>query len=119
MRLQMRLEEGKYYRTGDGQKVKCVAVSTMDHGVEYGAIIATDCYNYLSLYTVDGYYFSSKVEHVNNIVSKWKEPKKHSAKAHLWSDGRLTGDFEKIFVPGNAKHPYVVESRTIEWEVGE
>lgn len=47
------------------------------------------------------------------------EPKKYSAKAHLWSDGRLTGDFEQIFVPGKSKKPYVIETRTIEWEVTE
>lgn len=72
----MRLEEGKYYRTRGGDKAKCIAVSTQDHGEEYGALVISDDYAYPRPYTVEGRYVANKVEHFDDIIAEWKETKK-------------------------------------------
>ena len=113
----MKLEEGKYYRTKSGRKVKCIAVSVMDHDAAYGALCDLNDGDYFAPYTVDGRYHPKLTDDEWDIVAEWKEPKKYSAQAYLWSDGKLTGDYEKPLVPGCVESPYVVESRTIEWEV--
>lgn len=69
----IKLEEGKYYRTRGGDKAKCIAVSTQDHGEEYGALVISDDYAYPRPYTVEGRYVANKVEHFDDIIAEWKE----------------------------------------------
>lgn len=69
----IKLEEGKYYRTRGGDKAKCIAVSTQDHGEEYGALVISDDYAYPRPYTVEGRYVSNEMEHFDDIIAEWKE----------------------------------------------
>jgi len=70
----VRLEEGKHYRTRSGRKVKCIAVSTMDHGEKYGALCIVDNSTIGSVFTIDGRYNAGGTDDWD-IIAEWKETK--------------------------------------------
>lgn len=119
----MRLEEGKYYKTKEGRKVKCIAVSTQDDGKKYGALCESFDSSLLHIYTVDGRYYHRKDSDFD-IVAEWKEPKKYKVTVALWSDGEVTTSKEGAFNVRNARGGgladfYIIGVRTIEWETEE
>jgi hypothetical protein len=114
----MKLEEGKYYRTRGGEKVRCIAVSSQDYGEEYGALCKSQCHPIPWSYTIDGCFVSTKQEHVEDIIAEWKE--KQTAKLAPAVFETMKGSFyvsDKLFESEEEARRYGIYP-FVKWLIG-
>lgn len=100
----MKLEVGKYYKSRDGLKFKCVHELKSEDDYRFLTVIDDGLLHQLN--NIDGFSLNSPR---HDLISEWVEPVVHEVDVCFYSDGEKihpldNGGGMAIYEPSNGKH---------------